>query len=265
MEEISQQLIDTHCHLAQPDYDPDRTQVLARCKQDLHAVITCCGHPEDFALTMKLATQYQSFLFATASLHPKYIALSDQEITDYLQEIRTNRTNLVAIGETGLDYNWVKDLPGQTRQKQLFLKSIALARELHLPLVIHSRDATEDVIDILEAHHVEQVQMHMFTKRQMLQRVITNGWMLSVNTLLLRSKDVKKIVRDCPLEQLLLETDAPWLGLGPDGRIKSKHEVRNEPTAVMHVANKIAEIKRVESEQVALQTSNNARKLYQLT
>jgi TatD DNase family protein len=261
---MSQYLIDTHCHLEQADYDPDRHQVLARCQQELHAVITCCAHPDDFPGTMKLATQYQGFLFATASIHPKYITLSDHAIAEYFHEIQANRDHLVAIGETGLDYNWVKDVPGQNRQKQLFLKSIALAHELQLPLVIHSRDATEDVLEILEAHNVEKVQMHMFTKRRMLQRVITNGWLISVNTLLLRSKDVKKIVRDCPLDQLLLETDAPWLGIGPDENIKSKYEVRNEPVAVLQVAKKVAEIKHVDLAQVAEQTMKTAHAFFQL-
>jgi TatD DNase family protein len=98
----------------------------------------------------------------------------------------------------------------------------------------------------------------------LLQRVIQNGWLISVNTLLLRSKTVKKIVRDCPLEQLLLETDAPWLGIGADRGIKSKYEVRNEPLAVQRVAEKIAEIKHLETTEVAMQTGNNARTFFQI-
>ena len=255
---MAKYLIDTHCHLAQDDYDRDRAQVLARCQHTMRAVITCCANPKDFALTTQLVTQYPDFLFASASIHPQYIKLSDQEIAEYFQVLRANRTHLVAIGETGLDYNWVTDKPGQARQKHLFQQFIDLAQELHLPLVIHSRDSTEDVVDMLEANNLKQVQMHMFTKRPLLQRVIQNGWLISVNTLLLRSKTVRKIVRDCPLDQLLLETDAPWLGIGTDGSIKSKYEVRNEPLAVQLVANKIAEIKHVDTSAVAVQTGKNA-------
>ena len=251
-------LIDTHCHLAQDDYDRDRSQVLARCQQAMRAVITCCANPKDFALTTQLVKQYPDFIFVSASIHPQYITLSDQDIAEYFQEIRANRTNLVAIGETGLDYNWVTDQPGQIRQKHIFQQFIGLAQELQLPLVIHSRDSTEDVIEILEAYNLKHVQMHMFTRRPLLQRVIQNGWMISVNTLLLRSKTVRKIVRDCPLDQLFLETDAPWLGIGADGSIKSKYEVRNEPLAVQLVADKIAEIKHIETIEVAVQTGKNA-------
>jgi TatD DNase family protein len=213
---------------------------------------------------MQLVTQHPGFVFASASIHPQYITLSDQDIAEYMREIRANRTNLVAIGETGLDYNWVTDRPGQARQKHLFQQFIQLAHELQLPLVIHSRDSTADVVEILEAHKLTNVQMHMFTKRPLLQRVITNGWLISVNTLLLRSKTVKKIVRDCPLEQLLLETDAPWLGIGADGGIKSKYEVRNEPLAVQRVAEKIADIKRMETLEVAVQTGKNACTFFQI-
>jgi TatD DNase family protein len=261
---MAKYLIDTHCHLAQDDYDRDRAQVLERCQQAMRAVVTCCAHPKDFALTTQLVTQYSGFLFAAASIHPQYITLSDHEIAEYCQAIRAHRRHLVAIGETGLDYNWVTDQPGQTRQKYLFHQFIGLAQELELPLVIHSRDSTEAVVEILEAHNFKHVQMHMFTKRPLLQRVIQNGWLISVNTLLLRSKTVKKIVRDCPLEQLLLETDAPWLGIGADGGIKSKYEVRNEPLAVQRVAEKIAEIKHLETTEVAMQTGNNARTFFQI-
>ena len=83
----------------------------------------------------------------------------------------------------------------------------------------------EEVIDILEEHNAKSVQMHMFTTRSLLKRVIDNGWLISVNTLLLRSKNVRKIVRDCPIKQLMLETDSPWLGIGNDGNIKPKNEV----------------------------------------
>ena len=255
---MAKYLIDTHCHLAQDDYDRDRAHVLERCQQTLRAVITCCANPKDFALTTHLVTQYPGFLFASASIHPQYIKLSDQDIAAYMHAIRANRTHLVAIGETGLDYNWVTDQPGQARQKRMFQQFIDLAQELQLPLVIHSRDSTEDVVDILEAHNLKHVQMHMFTKRPLLQRVIQNGWLISVNTLLLRSKTVRKIVRDCPLDQLLLETDAPWLGIGADGGIKSKYEVRNEPLAVERVAAKIADIKHIEPIEVAVQTGKNA-------
>jgi TatD DNase family protein len=104
----------------------------------------------------------------------------------------------------------------------------------------------------------------MFTKRSMLKRVIDNGWFVSVNTVLLRTKNVKKIVRDCPLEQLMLETDSPWLGIDKDGKLKPKFIVRNEPIAVRLVADKVAQIKKINFENVDRQTTENAINFFNL-
>ncbi len=258
-------MIDTHCHLEQQDYASDRDAVIAVCKSRLQAVVTSCANPEHFALTMQLVREHRGFLFACASLHPSYVKdVKERSLEVYLEAIQSHHQSLVAIGETGLDYKWITDADGQKKQKHLFRKFIALADHLHLPLVIHSRDATVDVLNILEAQNTKAVQMHMFTTPALLDRVLENGWLISVNTLLLRSKTVKRIVRDCPLERMMLETDAPWLGLGQDGSIKPKHVVRNDPTAVRLVAEKIAEIKKLDVQEVDRQTTETATQFFNL-
>ena len=258
-------MIDTHCHLEQTDYDKDRDDVIERCKKQLQAVITSCANPRNFDLTMKIVRKHKGFVFSTASIHPKYVKeFGKKEIQEYIERIKSNKDSIVAIGETGLDYNWVKEAKWQERQKQLFKQLIMLAKNLRLPLVIHSRDSTKDAIEILEKHAGKRIQMHMFMTYSLLKRVIDNGWLLSVNTLLLRSKNIRKIVRDCPLEQLMLETDAPWLGIGKDGKIKPKNKIRNEPIAVMLVAKKIAEIKKIDIENVDKYTSENAINFFKI-
>jgi len=252
-------MIDVHCHLEQPDYDKDRDAVIRICKQQLRAVITSCANPAHFGLTLQLVRNYKGFIFSTASIHPSYVEkFSEEETIEYIEQIKSNKDHLIAIGETGLDYNCIKEAEWQEKQKQLFIRLIELAKQLQLPLVIHNRDSTEDTVETLEQHAGKRVHMHMFTNRALLNRVIDNGWLISVNTLLLRSKNVKKIVRDCPIEQLMLETDSPWLGIGSNGKIKPKDEVRNKPTAVRLVAEKIAEIKKIGIELVDKQTTNNA-------
>lgn len=257
-------MIDTHCHLEQPDYCGDRDAVVERCKHQLQAVVTSCAHPKYWDITMQLIRKHKGFAFASASIHPTYIkALNDEEISEYFELIRSNKENIVAIGETGLDYNWVKEVKCREKQKHLFENLIALAKQLQLPLVIHSRDATEEVVDILH-DRTKFVQMHMFTNYSLLKKVIDNGWFISVNTLLLKSKNVRKIVRDCPLDQLMLETDSPWLGIDVDGNLKPKDEVRNDPTAVILVAKKIAQIKKIDVEDVDKHTSENALNFFKL-
>jgi TatD DNase family protein len=258
-------MIDSHCHLEQPDYNKDRDAVIKKCKRHLQAVITCCANPENFDVTMQLVRENRGFVFACASLHPRYIKnVTERGINEYIDAIRLHSKRLVAIGETGLDYNWITDSKGQEKQKLLFVRLITLAEQLRLPLVVHSRKATEEAINVLEEQKAKAVQMHMFTSRSLLNRVIENGWLISVNTLLLRSKTVKKIVRDCPLEQMMLETDSPWLGIGEDGNIKPKNVVRNDPTAILLVAEKIAEIKRMSLKAVDNQTTHNATEFFNI-
>jgi TatD DNase family protein len=258
-------MIDTHCHLEQSDYDTDRAQVVAACQAQLHAVVTSCAHPAHLDTTLQLVHDYPGFVFAAASIHPRYVNdFSDDEVHAYLDRLRAHRTHLVAIGETGLDHNWITDAPSQAKQRRLFIRMITLAHDLDLPLVIHSRDATDAAIQVLEDHHASCVQMHMFTSRPLLPRVLHNHWRISVNTLLLRSKTVKKLVRDCPLDHLMLETDAPWLGVGADGKLQPKHLVRNTPTAVHQVAKKIADIKHLPLTRVDEQTTANAIAFFHL-
>ena len=258
-------MIDTHCHLEQSDYSKDRDVVIERCKHQLQAVVISCSNFKHFNTTLQLVRQHKGFVFAATSVHPQYVKeIDEKELRKYFEMIRSNKENIVAIGETGLDYNWIKETEWQEKQKQLFIRFIDLANQLLLPLVIHSRDAAETVVDILEKYKTKSVQMHMFTKRSLLKRVIDKGWFISVNTLLLRSKNIKKIVRDCPLEQLMLETDSPWLGIDKDGKLKPKDIVRNEPIAVRLVAEKIAQIKKIKIENVDRQTTENAIKFFSL-
>jgi TatD DNase family protein len=259
-------MIDTHCHLERHEYDIDLDQVIRRSKQRLQAVITSCANPKDLTFTLHLVKKHSNFIFATAGIHPVYVKnLKEREIEEYLSQIRFVKDLIVGVGEVGLDYNWVKDSTLQKKQRDLFKRQIILAKELCLPLVVHSRDSTIDAVEILEDNCLKHVQMHMFTERSILNRVVNNGWYISVNTSLLRNKNIRKIVRDYPLSYLLLETDAPWLGIGKDGNIKSIDEARNEPTAVMLVAEKIAEIKKISLKEVDEQTTKNARTFFRLT
>ncbi len=249
-------MIDVHCHLEQKDYNNDRDEVIERCRKELKAVITSCAHPKDFDLTMQLVEKYKGFVFATVSMHPIYIKdITGKERNEFLGLIRENEDKIVGIGETGLDFHWVKEDEWREKQKQLFTESINLAKELGKPLLVHARGAFEESIDILEKNKAKNVLMHFFTEKNLLDRIIKNKWYVSVNTTVLTGKNIKKIVRDVPLEQLMLETDAPWLGNGK----------RNESTSVRMVAEKIAEIKKIPFEEVDKQTTENAVKFFGLT
>lgn len=255
-------MIDCHCHLEQKDYDSDRDEVIEKCKNELKAVITSCAHPRDFDLTMQMAENYKDFVFASAGIHPEYIKeISEREIDEIIEKIRQNKDRIVAIGETGLDFFWVKESEWQQKQKELFIQLIELAKELKKPLVIHSRDAHEETIRILEEEDAREVDMHMFGDHHLTERIVNNGWSISINTIILRSKSHKKIARDCPLDRLMLETDAPWLS---PRKLLEGIEEKNDPTSIKIVAEKIAEIKKISFEGVWKKCGENAIKFFRL-
>ncbi|MEM5791005.1 MAG: TatD family hydrolase [Candidatus Aenigmatarchaeota archaeon] len=249
-------MIDVHCHLEQEDYSQDRDEIIEKCRKELKAVITCCAHPKDFDLTLKLVEKYKRFVFATIGIHPEYIKeISEKEREDFFKKIENNKDKIVGIGETGLDFFWIKEKELQEKQKVLFIKSIDLAKKLDLPLIVHSRDAYEESIKILEQENAKKVLLHMFGANHLVKRVIENGWFISMNTIVLKSKKHKKVVRDIPLEKIMLETDSPWLS--PSGG-------RNTPLSVKIVAEKIAEIKKVSFEEVDKITTENAIKFFSI-
>ena len=250
-------MIDVHCHLEQEDYNQDREEVIRELKKSLKAVITSCAHYNDLEKTMNIVKKYKGFVFCCLGLHPEYIKdLNDERKKDYIQQIINNKSKISAIGEIGLDYFWIKETEWQEKQKKMFIEFINLAKELDLPIVIHSRDAMNDTLNILEKEGMigKKVMLHLFTDKDNLQRVITNKWSISIGPLIIKNKQLRKIARDCPLSQIMLETDSPWFG---DGK-------RGLPTNTIKVCEKIAEIKKISKEEVERQTDENCLNFFEL-
>lgn len=248
-------MIDAHCHLEQEDYDKDLDEVIARCRKEMKAVVFSCGNPKDFKKSLEISKKYKGFAFLTAAFHPGYIKdFQDREIENYLDEIRKNKNNLVAIGECGLDFHWVKEPKWREKQKELFIKHIEISRELNLPLVVHSRASEKECLEILEKQNAKKVLMHFFSGKNLVERAINDGYFISINTLVLQSKSIRKILKKTPLERLMTETDAPWLGNG----------ARNEPIAVRQVIEKISELEKIPFEKVDEATTRNAREFFSL-
>jgi len=199
--------------------------------------------------------KHKNFVFATVSIHPEYIKEIEQlNVDEFFRKIEENKEKIVGIGETGLDFI-IEEPAWREKQKELFKKFISLVKDLNLPLVIHARKAFAETIEILEECKVKKVLMHFFTAKELLPKIIKNKWSISVNTMLLNSKKIKKIVKDLPFEQIMTETDSPWLGL--EGK-------RNDPTSVKLVIEKIAEIKKVDFEEADKITSQNAIAFFNL-
>jgi len=247
-------IIETHCHL---DYLKDRplAETLERTRQvNIEKVITIAVSPENLA-TVRELSQIEPWLYGTQGIHPHD---AESYSDDVEQEIRAhgNDGKIVAIGEIGLDYFY--DNADREVQRQVFRRQLQIASDLSQPVVIHSREADEDTINILgefESSLKRRGVIHSFTSGPGLaQYALDQGWCLGFNgiTSFNKAENVRDIVRMAPIEQILLETDSPFLTPVPyRGR-------ENAPFYLPFVAEKIAEVKELPLTEVISQTYQNS-------
>ena len=218
-------LVDCHCHLEDKRFDDDREEVIARNKKALAFVV---NSGIDFAgdtATLELHHEHPDFIHASLGLAPPLAAeMDDKDIAAIISLIREHQQDTVAVGEVGLDYHWVKGERKRERQKQVFRQFIELADELDKPLVVHCRDAMDDLLEILGRHHPDRVMMHHFEgNRRQLKACLDNGFYISLWT----GYRGKKVIKAVPLEYMLAETDSPY-----NCPVKGK---RNEPFFVRDI------------------------------
>jgi len=250
-------VIDIHCHLTSARFQRDEDEVIEQASQRLEAAILSATHPDEVEAALKLTEKYPSFLYATLGLHPTYaVKISDQALQDYLSLIRGNRSKLVGIGEIGLDYHWIRDASEIQRMKEVFIELLKLAKDIDLPVVLHLRNALTEGLNTVTDSGVRKVVFHCFSGTgQQAEEVCKNGYYISVATNILRSKNLRKAASKVPLNQVVTETDSPYLG--PEGR-------RNMPQNVSLVIDKLAELWKLPSAEVDEITSRNARKLFDI-
>ncbi|BCO10544.1 hypothetical protein GF1_29200 [Desulfolithobacter dissulfuricans] len=246
-------IIDTHTHLGDRNFDPDREEVLARAAtKGVQAVIAVSETIEDALRNLELAGSHPMILPA-AGLYPGCVSL---EACDQMTAlIRAAADRLVAIGEVGLDYRLAKEDEERRLQRQVFAAFIHLARELDLPLNIHSRSAGRHVVAMLLDEKAEKVHLHAFDGKWSAARpAVEAGWYFSIPPSIVRSRQKQKLARHLPLASLLLETDSPVLGPEPG--------IRNEPANILVAAKAVAELKRIPVEEVLAAARENSRALY---
>lgn len=218
-------LFDSHCHLQFPEFDQDRDQVIARAKQKELKYIICVGCDyESSKKAIELAKQYPGYIYATVGNHP-YDA--DKSMNKFQELIEANSDQVVAIGETGLDY--FKNQLDPKIQKQSFRKHCQLAVKYNLPIIIHTRESDDcypDAKQILQEIGVKKAIFHCFSgSRQTAKDIWQNNWKTSfaLNTTYPKNKDLYEIARSCPTQNKLVETDSPYLSP------QAKRGERNEP------------------------------------
>lgn len=256
-------LFDSHCHLDRIDLDDFENsfdQLLSTiASDDVTRMLCICVDLESFpAMHQRIAAH--EHIFCTAGVHPDYENVQEPSIEKLCELAQLDK--VVAIGETGLDYyHQSGDLDWQRAR---FVTHIEAARECGLPLVIHTRDAREDTLNLLRKHKAQEVGgvLHCFTENwPMARAAIELGFYISISGIVTfqQAQNVRAMARQIPLERLLIETDAPWLSPAPH-RGKTNH-----PGRVRLVAEKLAEIRGESVETLARETFRNANKLFGLS
>ena len=254
-------IFDTHAHYDDEAFDADRETLLASMPEHGVGLILDPGCDlESSRRAVELARTYPH-VYAAVGWHPENCAPYTEDSLDALRAW-AREPKVVAIGEIGLDYYWEKDEDRRALQRRIFIRQLDLARELHMPVCIHDRDAHGDTLAILkkEGKGIRGV-LHCYSgSYEMARELIKMGWYIGVDGPLTFKNAAKlpEIVKAVPMERLLVETDAPYMAPVP---MRGK---RNEPAYVRFVAEKVAELRGMTLEEVAARTTENAVRLYGL-
>lgn len=253
-------LFDTHVHLNDKKYEEDLVEVITRAQDEGVSKMLVVGYDaRTNKLAIELADKYD-FIYAAVGWHPvDAIYLTDQLFAQLEEQV--NHPKVVAIGECGLDYHW--DTSPHDVQKEVFIRQIRLAQLINKPLIIHTRESINDTLDILKTYQADKVGgvMHCYSGSvEMAREFIKLNFKISLAgpVTFTNGRKPQSVAKEIPLEDLLIETDAPYLTPHPN---RGK---RNEPLYVSLVAKKIAELKEITYEEVCEQTMKNACKLFKI-
>ena len=247
-------MIDSHAHLL-PDFIKNINKIIDNARTaGLEAVINSAIEPKHFQFAENLEKNNKGFIYTTLGFSPSWIKKLNFEkaynsIRDY--------SSFIAVGEVGLDYHWIHDSFWKKKQQETFGKFIELANELNKPLVIHSRKAETECLDLLEQKAKVQVLMHCFAGNLAeANKIVDLDWLISVPTAVVNRKKHRKLARSVPLENIVIETDSPFLS-----PIKGQ---KNEPAYLKYAAKEIAILKEMPYDEVDSITTRNTKEFYQI-
>jgi len=249
-------LIDVHCHLDLPDFDGDREMVIRKAKEEgIVAIINSGLGSVSGCKTLRLAEEFHGYIYSTLGLEP--YNLDGEEFWEVERLIRENRGTIVGIGEVGLDYRWTRGEEARRLQRDRFRSYIHLAKELDLPLIVHSRSAGKYALQILEEEGAERVLLHAFDgSLGWVMAGVKLGYFFSIPTSVWHSSQKQKLAKHLPLSHIMVESDAPVLS--PFGR------ERNVPANLVYAVKKIGEIKGIEENIIKNETFQNAINFFQI-
>lgn len=254
---------DTHIHLDDERFNEDRAEVIQKMQ---NAGVTRCINMgcniETSKKAIELSKEYD-FIYSAVGIHPEELPQTEEELwksIGKIEELAVSNKKTVAIGEIGLDYYWRND--NKELQKEAFIKQIELANEMKLPIVIHSRDASVDTIDIIRNHRVKKAGIFHCCQlnQELVRQALELGYYISFAGPITfkNSKNAPDVVKMVPLDRILIETDSPYLS--PEPNRGKRNDCRN----IKYVAQKIADIKENSLEEVAKKTYENAMRIFEI-
>ena len=259
------EFFDSHSHYNDEKFDQDREQIIEETYKSGVTKFVCAGYNIPSSIySLEISRKYE-FIYSICGISPNDIPQSEEELWKDISEISKIVTDnkgkkLVAIGEIGLDYYWNKE--NKELQKQAFVKQIELANKIELPIVIHSRDASIDTIQILKENPVSKKGIFHCCQlnQEMIRQALQLGFYISFAGPITfkNSKNAEEVVKMVPMDKILIETDSPYLSPEPN---RGK---RNDSRNVKFVAQKIADFKNIAIEEVAKITYENAMKVFEI-
>jgi TatD DNase family protein len=251
--------IDTHAHLNFKDFDVDYDKVIEDAfSNNVKAIINVGSNLKTSKKAVEIAKKYQKGVYAAVGLHP--IHVNDEKFDEEVYLKLAKDKKVVALGKTGLDYYY--DRTHSDLQKDIFQRTLRIAQELSKPVILHSREAQQDLMTLLMTNSLlPRGVMHCFTSEWNMAKIILDmGFFLSFTGLITFTKNYEnlEVVKNTPIDRIMIETDCPFMAPNP---YRGK---RNIPSFVVEVAKKIAEIKKIPLEKVEDKTTKNAIELFNL-
>lgn len=254
-------IFETHAHYDDEKFDQDRVELLSHLlrENNIGNIVNIGASFRGCKDSLKLAEEYDN-VYAALGIHPEEMDDMTQENLDWIKANASN-PKVVAIGEIGLDYYWVKDEEGRAKQREWFDRQLEIAKEVNLPVVIHSRDAAEDTLNTIMRYNTQEnkgiVHCYSYSKEIALEYV-KMGWYIGVGGVITfkNGKKLVETVKAIPLESIVLETDCPYMAPEPH------RGSRNSSIYLSYVAEKIAELKGITVEEVERVTYENALRIY---
>lgn len=250
-------IIDTHTHIYDEQFQEDFDDVMKNIKEQMEGIVSIGFDMESSLKSIELANKYD-FVHAVIGIHPVDIKKYNTEIDKELERLALSEKKVVAIGEIGLDYHWMED--SEEVQKEGFRRQIELAERVKLPIVIHTREALQDTLDILKEYPGAGGILHCYPGSFQAAKPFLDRYYIGVGGTVTfkNNRKTKELVKELSLDRIVLETDCPYLTPVP---FRGK---RNQPVYTSYVAEEIARIKEISTEEVIEVTTENAKKIYKL-